>query len=68
VSTTLRAYRVQIGTRQQPRLSFTAMATDSVRAFDQHVDLAQDGERVEITATDRQPPISVPNPPRKVTS
>ncbi len=42
-------FTITIGRRESPRLEFAAMATDSAAAFNQHVDLAEVGERVEVT-------------------
>jgi hypothetical protein len=42
-------FTITIGRRDAPRLEFAAMATDSAAAFNQHVDLAEVGERVEVT-------------------
>jgi hypothetical protein len=49
----MQAFRITIGRRDAPRLEFAAMATDSAAAFEQHVDLAEVGERVEITLAQR---------------
>jgi hypothetical protein len=46
-------FTITIGRRESPRLEFAAMATDSAAAFNQHVDLAEVGERVEITLAQR---------------
>ena len=48
----LHSYRITIGTKQAPRLSFDVMAPSSCAAFQQHVDLCQEGERCEVTALD----------------
>jgi hypothetical protein len=45
----MKRFKVQIGPRKdQPRLSFEAMAPSAGECFEQHSDLAQIGERVEI--------------------
>lgn len=49
----MRAFTITIGHRDAPRLSFAAMAPDSATAFDQHVDLAEVGERVEVQLAQR---------------
>ncbi|MDB5975191.1 MAG: hypothetical protein JWR07_1951 [Nevskia sp.] len=43
----LSAYRIKIGARNAPRMSFEAMSTDACTAVSQHADLAEPGERVE---------------------
>jgi hypothetical protein len=42
------AFQVQIGQRGNARLSFPAMSEDSFRCHEQHVGMAEPGERVEI--------------------
>jgi hypothetical protein len=45
----MKRFKVQIGPRKdQPRLSFEAMAASAGECFEQHSDLAEVGERVEI--------------------
>lgn len=46
----LRPFIVNIGQRGSPRLSFACMALSSADAFNQHVDLGEVGERVEVEA------------------
>jgi hypothetical protein len=42
------AFRVQIGRKGSPRLSFDAMASDSVTCVMQHMDLAGPGEKLDV--------------------
>lgn len=46
----MKAYRIVIGRRGQPRLSFEAMAPDAFTVVERHLDLALPGERVEVVA------------------
>lgn len=45
----MNVYQIQIGPRGAPRLSFEAMAEDSFTASVQHLGLAENGERVDVT-------------------
>jgi hypothetical protein len=46
----MRQFRVIVGPKNSPRLSFTAMARSSTEAFMRHFDLAAVGERVVVLA------------------
>jgi hypothetical protein len=46
-------FTIQIGPRGAPRLAFEAMAPDSATAAAQHAELAQPGERLEVTPAQR---------------
>jgi hypothetical protein len=46
----MRQFRVTVGDKKAPRLSFTAIGTSSTAVFMQHVDLATAGERVVVLA------------------
>jgi hypothetical protein len=46
-------FKISIGQRGAPRLSFEAMAQDAATAATQHADLAAIGERVEVTPAQR---------------
>lgn len=47
-------YEITIGQRDAPRLQFIAMATDSSRATEQHMDLRQDEERIDVKPLPRE--------------
>ncbi len=49
----MNAYRITLGPRTAPRLSFEAMAPDSFTAAAQHASLAEPGERLDVVAIDR---------------
>jgi hypothetical protein len=42
------AFRVQIGRKGSPRLSFDAMAPDSVSCVMQHMDLCEPDEKLDV--------------------
>lgn len=44
----MKPFLIRVGPRGAPRLSFACMSADSFTAFDQHADLADRGERVEV--------------------
>lgn len=45
----MQLFTITIGQkRQAPRLSFEAIAPDSMTVFERHADLAEPGERIEI--------------------
>lgn len=46
-------YRITIGARNAPRLSFEAVAPDSCTAAHQHVCLVEPGERLDVKAIDQ---------------
>lgn len=46
-------FHITIGPRGAPRLAFEAMAVDACSAAAQHADLAEVGERVEVTPAQR---------------
>lgn len=46
----MRQFRVRIGSRGDPRISMDVMAPDSVTAVQQHMCLAEVGERCEVEA------------------
>lgn len=46
----MNAYRVTIGQRNAPRLSFEAMCSDSCTCVTQHLGLCGEGERVEVVS------------------
>lgn len=46
----LKPFRVLIGKRGAPRLDFACMSVDSAAAVMRHLDLATEGERVEVVA------------------
>lgn len=45
----MRAFMVSIGNRENPRLQFEAMSTDSFACQIQHLDLVRFGEAMRIT-------------------
>jgi len=52
----LRAFRILIGQRGAPRLSFEAMGYGSCDVVAQHIDLTMPGERCEVVPLDRSTP------------
>lgn len=46
----MQLFQIQIGPRDNPRLSFEAIAPDSCTAVAQHRELAHDGERMDVKA------------------
>lgn len=46
----MKRYLIVIGPRACPRLQFEAMATDSFAAINQHMNLVNFGERLEVRA------------------
>lgn len=44
----MRAFSITIGQRGAPRLHFEAVAPDAFTALQQHVELRQEGERIEV--------------------
>lgn len=44
----MKRYLIVIGPRECPRLSFEVMATDSLSAMTQHLDLVHFGERLQV--------------------
>jgi hypothetical protein len=45
----MKKFLIVIGPRANPRLRFEVMAPDSFAAMNQHLDLVQFGERMEVT-------------------
>lgn len=50
-------FHITIGRRGAPRLSFEVSAADAFRAHEQHVELAQVGERVDVKAVPVDQPV-----------
>lgn len=48
----MNAYRVTIGQRNAPRLSFESMSPDSCACAAQHTDLCEPNERMSVEAID----------------
>lgn len=46
----MKKFLILIGPRENPRLRFEAMAPDSFAAMNQHMDLVNFGERLEVRA------------------